>query len=112
LVYRFRLRRFDFGCAGSTARSAEVHVQPKPRLTLLGGFELDAIGPAEPPSLPRKAKALLAFLALQPGRPQSRDKLATLLLGGERADPGSTEPAPGILGLAQGTAGRGIARRG
>jgi DNA-binding SARP family transcriptional activator len=56
-----------------------VHVQPKPRLTLLGGFELDAIEPGEPPSLPRKAKALLAFLALQPGRPQSRDKLATLL---------------------------------
>lgn len=49
------------------------------RLKLLGGFraELDAV--AVP--LPRKAQALLAFLALSPDRPQPRTKLATLLWG-------------------------------
>lgn len=47
------------------------------RLRLLGGFELDADGSI--PRLPRKAKALLAYLALAPGVPHSRDKLAGLL---------------------------------
>ncbi|HEX7812570.1 MAG TPA: BTAD domain-containing putative transcriptional regulator [Burkholderiales bacterium] len=49
------------------------------RLRLLGGFELHAAS-GEPVSLPpKKARALLAYLALTADRPQSRDRLATLL---------------------------------
>ncbi|MGD2063126.1 MAG: BTAD domain-containing putative transcriptional regulator, partial [Nitrospirota bacterium] len=50
-------------------------------LTLLGGFAVRSTS-GEAVDLPvKKAKALLAYLALHPGRPQSRDKLATLLWG-------------------------------
>ena len=50
-------------------------------LTLLGGFRarLDAATPLTLPT--RKAKALLAYLALSPSSAQSRDKLASLLWG-------------------------------
>lgn len=56
------------------------------RLTvaLLGGFEL-AIGSGSPRVLPtRKAQALLAYLAVEPGRRHSRDALAALLWGDRR----------------------------
>jgi DNA-binding SARP family transcriptional activator/pimeloyl-ACP methyl ester carboxylesterase len=52
-----------------------------PHLTLLGGF--DYTGPAAAmPDFSRKARAMLAYLALQSGRTQSREKLAALLWGG------------------------------
>lgn len=47
------------------------------RLKLFGGFDFDAA--IETAGMPRKVKGLLAYLVLQPGRAQSRDKLATLL---------------------------------
>jgi DNA-binding SARP family transcriptional activator/predicted ATPase len=51
-------------------------------LALLGGFQ-GRVGAAAPLRLPtRKTKALLAFLALPPGRSHPREKLASLLWGG------------------------------
>ena len=53
----------------------------RPHLTLLGGF--DYAGPAAvAPGFSRKARAILAYLALQSGQTQSREKLAALLWGG------------------------------
>jgi len=53
-------------------------------LTLFGGFQ-GRLGAAAPLTLPtRKSQALLAFLALPPGRSHPRAKLASLLWGGMR----------------------------
>ncbi|MER8508467.1 alpha/beta fold hydrolase [Mesorhizobium sp. M0563] len=51
-----------------------------PHLCLLGGF--DFAGGAVAPVFSRKARAMLAYLALQSGHSQSREKLAALLWGG------------------------------
>jgi len=51
----------------------------KLRIRLLGGVEIAGNCEAGPAVLSKKAKALLAYLALQRGRPQSREKLAALL---------------------------------
>jgi DNA-binding SARP family transcriptional activator/predicted ATPase len=53
-------------------------------LALLGGFQgrLDTAAPLTLPT--RKTQALLAFLALPPGRSHAREKLASLLWGGMR----------------------------
>jgi DNA-binding SARP family transcriptional activator len=51
------------------------------RLKLLGAFEARLPSGVVVTGLPRKARALLAFLALTPGRPHERDTLATLLWG-------------------------------
>ena len=51
-------------------------------LALFGGFQ-GRLGASAPLRLPtRKTKALLAFLALPPGRSHPREKLASLLWGG------------------------------
>lgn len=60
-----------------TAHGEDMPATLSPTLILLGGFDL--VDSNETPALARKAKGLLAFLALQPDRPQSRDKLAALL---------------------------------
>lgn len=52
-----------------------------PSLDLLGGFALH-LESGEALVLPRKSRALLAYLALAGGRPVSREKLATLLWEG------------------------------
>ena len=55
------------------------------RLTLLGGFEA-RLASGAPLSIPaRKTRALLAYLALRPGRRVTRDALAVLLWG-DRGD--------------------------
>ena len=56
-----------------------------PHLCLLGGFDF-AGDAAAVPAFSRKARALVAYLALQSGHSQSREKLAALLWGG------NTEP--------------------
>jgi TolB-like protein/DNA-binding SARP family transcriptional activator len=47
-------------------------------IRLLGSLEIAGGRFDRAPALSRKAKAVFAFLALQPGRPQSRDRLAAL----------------------------------
>ncbi len=49
------------------------------RLQVLGGFRLWRADGSEVDSLGRKEQALFTYLALQEGRPQTRDKLANLL---------------------------------
>ncbi|HKX09758.1 MAG TPA: tetratricopeptide repeat protein [Stellaceae bacterium] len=55
------------------------------KLQVLGGFRLRRADASEVDSLGRKEQALFAYLALQGGRPQTRDKLASLLWG-DRGD--------------------------
>jgi TolB-like protein/Flp pilus assembly protein TadD len=50
-------------------------------IALLGGLEIAGGGATARASLTRKAKALVAYLALQDGRSQSREKLAELFWG-------------------------------
>jgi TolB-like protein len=63
----------------------EAHAAPAWRMRLWGDFTVtDLIGNIVTPR-GRKARALLAWLALHPGRPTSRERLCGLLWG-ERAD--------------------------
>jgi DNA-binding SARP family transcriptional activator len=55
-------------------------VMPEFRLTLLGAFAFSGGAPCMVPS--RKGQALLALLAIPPGRTHRRDKLATMLWSG------------------------------
>jgi DNA-binding SARP family transcriptional activator/predicted ATPase len=64
--------------------SRQVQAMARLNLSLLGGFQ-GRVGVSAPLALPtRKTQALLAFLALPPGRPHPREKLASLLWGGMR----------------------------
>ena len=49
------------------------------RLTLFGGFSLVGTDGAEIPLKSKKAKALLAYLALSPGNTRSREEIMALL---------------------------------
>lgn len=51
------------------------------RLTLLGGFSLEAVDGAKLALPTRKDRLLLAYLAVSAGRAQARDRLAGLLWG-------------------------------
>lgn len=51
------------------------------KVSLLGGFEVAGEAPGRP-ALTRKGRAMLAYLAMNSGHAQSRDKLAALLWGG------------------------------
>ncbi|WP_084018319.1 alpha/beta fold hydrolase [Mesorhizobium sp. LNHC221B00] len=51
-----------------------------PHLYLFGGFDFTGVG-VTVPVFSRKARAMVAYLALQSGQSQSREKLATLLWG-------------------------------
>jgi len=53
----------------------------RPHLSLFGGFNVAGNAAAQA-TLTRKARAMLAYLALQSGHAQSREKLAALLWGG------------------------------
>lgn len=53
-----------------------------PRLILLGGFRLHRADGSRLPLTARKGQALLSYLALQPGRSFTRDRLAALLWEG------------------------------
>jgi DNA-binding SARP family transcriptional activator len=53
----------------------------KLRIQSLGGLQVFAPGQRPLPVPAKKAQALLAYLALHPGRPQARAKLAALLWG-------------------------------
>jgi len=55
-----------------------VRTRPSILLSLLGGFRLSVEG-RDVTSLPRKARALLAYLAMQDGKPVSREAMADLL---------------------------------
>ena len=55
------------------------------RLALFGGFEARLASGAALSLPTKKARALLAYLAVRPGQPHPRDKLATLLWG-DRGD--------------------------
>jgi DNA-binding SARP family transcriptional activator len=65
------------------------------KVTLLGGFAARDSAGAEPGPLGRKAQAILAVLALNPGAAHSRDKLTALLWGdrGESQARGSLRAA-------------------
>ena len=55
------------------------------KLTLLGGFDLEAAGGGKLTLPTRKDRLLLAYLALSAGKPQARGRLAGLLWG-DRAE--------------------------
>lgn len=62
------------------SRSPLLAACDKLQLRLLGDFELHCATRRSQP-LPKKARALLAYLAMHPGRPIFREQLATLLWG-------------------------------
>jgi DNA-binding SARP family transcriptional activator/tetratricopeptide (TPR) repeat protein len=84
-VKRLRNRRSE---ASTTPDSRVLSSPPtladgkRVRLALLGGFQV-RVDQGQPVTFPSgKVQALLAFLALPPGRAHARDTLATLLWGG------------------------------
>jgi TolB-like protein/DNA-binding SARP family transcriptional activator len=67
-------------------------------LQLFGGFRLSTAA-GEVPMASRKGQALLAYLALNVGQPQSREKLATLLWGDRQEEQARHSLRQAILSL-------------
>src|SRR5215467_11525861 len=73
-------------------------------LSLLGGFQ--ARLELDPPlSLPAKAQALLAYLAIRPGQSHQRDKLAALLWGDKSDQQARGDLRHALLGLRRALSG-------
>ena len=68
-------------------------------IRLLGSLEIAGGGFDRALALSRKAKAVLAFLALQPGRPQSRDRLAALFWRNSPEEQGRTNLRQALAAL-------------
>src|SRR5262245_46316338 len=87
-------------CGGALKSKARLE------LNLLGGFEAHLQGGAALVLPTRKTQALLAYLALPPGRSHPREKLATLLWGDMQTAQARADPhaAAGRAGLARGCA--------
>ncbi|MGN7737878.1 alpha/beta hydrolase [Sinorhizobium sp. Sb3] len=79
----------------------------RPFLTLLGGFDCAGLDAGSPAST-RKARALVAYLALQAEHSQSREKLAALLWGevGEEQSRASLRQTLSVLRRSLGATGR------
>lgn len=75
-------------------------------LKLLGGFELRRAEGGTLELSSRKSAALIAYLALQGGRPQSREKLASLLWDESPEDHARASLRQALLGIRRVLAGR------
>lgn len=76
------------------------------RLRLFGGFDAQLIPGQEVSIIPRKARALLAYLSLSPDGRQPREKLAGLLWGGTGDQQARASLRQTIAGLRQSLDGR------
>src|SRR5687768_11606297 len=79
---------------------------PLLRLRLFGGFDAQLTSGHEVSIVPRKARALLAYLSLSPGGRQPREKLAGLLWGGNGDQQARASLRQTIAGLRESLDGR------
>ncbi len=79
------------------------------RIALLGGLEIVGGETTARASLTRKARALVAYLALQDGRGQSREKLAELLWGASAEERGRANLRQALSSIRKALKGDGAA---
>src|SRR5262245_28294390 len=75
------------------------------KVTLLGGFDTRLASGAAVCLPTKKAKALLAYLAIRPGQSHPRDKLAALLWGGKSDDQARGDLRHALVALRRALAG-------